>query len=474
VAIIGTALGAIVAGWLSRTIVGLLSTDATHVFLDFTIDWRIFALMSALAIVTALLFGLAPALRATRTPPAEAMKAGGRSLTDAHERFGLRRALVVVQVALSLVLVVGALLFARTLQNLATADLGFQPDGLLAVNLDLRRDPIPQERRLAVDADLLDRLRALPSVQSAAQVSIVPLSGSGWNEPIVIDGVSQDGIDFNRVSPGYFQTMQTRLLRGRDFNTRDVAGAPPVAIVTETFVRKFLGAGDPIGRRFQIQVAPGQPNPAYQIVGVVQDQKYSGLRPAFGPIVFLAAAQDPEPDLFPEMLIRTRAPLATVSSDVAQAVGQVSPTIVLQLATMRQQMREMLLPERLMATLSVFFGVLAALLATIGLYGVLSYMVARRRNEIGIRMALGADTRTVVGLILREAGVLVIVGLVIGIVLAAVSGRAAGSLLYGLSASDPLTMAMAAGLLVAVAALASWIPAMRAARLDPNVALREE
>jgi predicted permease len=475
VAIIGTALGAILAGWLSGTIVGLLSTGATQVFLDFQIDWRVFVLMSGLAVFTALLFGLTPALRATRTSPAEAMKAGGRSLTDAHERFGLRRALVVVQVALSLVLVVGALLFARTLQNLATADLGFQPDGVMAVRLDLRRDPIPESRRAAVHADLVDRLRALPSVQSAAEVAIVPLSGSGWNERMVIDGVPQDGAtDFNRVSPGYFRTMQTRLIRGRDFNARDTSNAPPVAIVTESFVRKYLGSGDPIGRRIQTEVPPGQPNPAYQIVGVVADQKYRGLRNAFAPIVYLAAAQDPEPDLFPTILIRSRAPLGTVTAEVAQAIGAVSPSIVLQLATMREQMHEMLLPERLMATLSIFFGLLAALLATIGLYGVLSYMVARRRNEIGIRMALGADARTVVGLILREAGVLVIVGLAIGIVLAAVSGRAASALLYGLSASDPLTMAMAVALLVIVAAVASWIPALRAARLDPNAALREE
>jgi predicted permease len=475
IAVLGTALGAFVAGWLTQAIVGLLSTDSSRLFLDFQTDWRIFVLMGALAVSTSLLFGLAPALRATRTAPAEAMKTGGRGTTEAHERFGLRRALVVVQVALSLVLVVGALLFARTLQNLATVDLGFDTDGVVAVNLDLQRATIPEGRRIAVAADLVDRFRAAPGIDAAAQAYIVPLSGSGWNHVIIVDGVPQPGVvDLNRVSAGYFRTMRTPLVRGRDFDAHDTLSSPLVAIVTQSFAARFFGNTDPIGRSFQLQMPPGEPAPSYEVVGVAEDTKYRSLRRPFAPIAYFASTQDPEPSAYPSIVVRSRASLSTITADVAAEVAAVDPAIVVQFEPLSEDLRSLLLPERLMATLSIFFGLLAALLATIGLYGVLSYMVARRRNEIGIRMALGADARTVVGLILREAGLLVLAGLAIGTVLAAVSGRAASTLLYGLTASDPLTMATAALLLVTVAALASGIPAMRAARVDPNVALREE
>lgn len=475
IALAGTALGALVAGWLCRFIVGLLSTDTSRIFLDFHLDWRVFAVMGGLAVFTALLFGLAPALRATKTAPADAMKTGGRGATDSHERFGLRRGLVVIQVALSLVLVLGALLFARTLRNLATVDVGFQPDGLVEVSLDMRRAAIPAAGLVAARARFVERLRALPGVRSAAEAAIVPFDGNFWNEQIVVDGALQPGVpDFNRVGPGYFQTMRTRLLQGRDFNAHDTAGSPTVAIVNESFVRKYLGHRNPIGRSFRTLVPPGQPSPDYEVIGVVQDSKYQSVRDPFGPLVFTAAAQDPQPDAFGTVVVRSNEPLAALTPEITAATAAINPAIVVQFETAEQNLRQLLLPERLMATLSIFFGLLAGVLATIGLYGVLSYMVARRRNEIGIRMALGASSRTVIGLILGESAVLVIAGLAIGIVLAVASGRAANALLYGLSAGDPLTIAAAAALLLTVAALASGLPAMRAARVDPNVALREE
>ncbi|HEY7789414.1 MAG TPA: ABC transporter permease [Vicinamibacterales bacterium] len=475
IACAGTVFGALVADWLSRFIVGLLSTETSQIFLDFHLDWRVFALMSGLAVVTALLFGLAPALRATQTAPAEVMKTGGRSATDTHERFSLRRALVVAQVALSLVLVLGALLFARTLQNLATIDPGFQPAGLVSINLDLRRTAIPAADLAAAKTRLTERVRALPGVTSAAEARIVPFDGNFWNELIVINGIQQPGIPyFNRVGPDYFRTIGTKLVRGRDFSAHDTASSPAVAIVSQSFVRKYLGNGDPIGRAFRIRMPPGQTSPNYQVIGVVEDTKYQSVRDPFGPLVFTAAAQDPAPDAFGTAVVRSNLPLATLASEATTAITGIDPAAVVQFEPVEQDLYSLLLPERLMATLSVFFGLLAALLATIGLYGVLSYMVARRRNEIGIRMTLGASTRTVIRLILGEASLLVTVGLAIGVVLAVASGRAANALLYGLRASDPLTMGLAAALLVTVAALASWIPAMRAARVDPNVALREE
>jgi predicted permease len=470
----GAAIGAALAQSLSRFLVTFLSVAGNPVFLALDFDWRLFAFTAALAVLTCLLFGLTPAIRATRTDPAASMKAGGRGTTDSRERFGLRRALVVAQVALSLVLVAGALLFVRTLRNLTTLDPGFRQEQLLAVNLDFRRAPVPEGERVMKYQELTERLAALPGVWAAAQTYILPVSGSGWNNNLLVDGVRhKDWSNFNAVSPGYFRTMGTPILAGRDFTGHDTAASPKIAIVNESFARKYFGGPNAIGRTFQIDEPPGEPRPFYQVVGLVKDTKYSDLREPFGPIAYYPASQT-KPDLFIQVVIRTTAPLETVTGEVTGAVTMVSPLISIQYQTMEATVQQSLLRERLMATLSGFFGALAALLATIGLYGVMSYMVARRRNEIGIRMALGADRRDVVRMVMREAGVLLIAGLCAGIALAVAAARTASTLLFGLGPGDPATLAIAAGALAAVAALASYLPAQRAARLEPTIALREE
>ena len=477
-AAIGAACGAAIAVWLSRFLVAFLRTESNRIFVALSLDWRVFGFATALAALTCLLFGLLPAIRATRSSPGAAMKAGSRGSTDTRERFGMRRTLVVAQVALSLVLVVGALLFVRSLRNLMTLDPGFEQDGIVIASLDLRRTGTATEQLASTFDEITARLAALPGVQAAAQAFIVPVSGSGWNNNIIVDGKKQkEHPNFNAVSADYFKTMGTPVLLGRAFDDRvDHAQAKKVAIVNESFVKKFFSDRNPIGQAFQIEEPPGAPRPLYEIVGVVKDTKYTDLREPFGPIGYFPPAQgDPkEMSPFTQVVLRSNAPLTTVTSEVAAAVRQVNPSIVLQFDTMRQQVTESLLRERLMATLSGFFGGLAALIATIGLYGVMSYTVARRRNEIGIRMALGADRGEVVRMVMREAGLLLGAGVVVGLVAAVVAARTASALLFGLSPGDPTTLLMAAAGLGMIALMASYLPAMRAARLEPTEALREE
>jgi len=475
IAAVGAASGALLAQWLSQFLVDFLRTDNNRVFVALSLDWRIFAFTAVLAVVTCLVFGLAPAVRATGTAPANAMKAGSRGSTDTRERFGVRRALVVAQVALSLVLVVGAVLFVRSLRNLVTLDAGFQQDGILVLNMDLRRTGIPEERRVATFAEITAKLAALPGVASAAQVYIMPVSGSGWNNNIVIDGKKYtENVNFNEVSAGYFRTMGTPILAGRDFDERDTPGAEKAVIVTQLFTQKFFAGQNPIGRTFQVDETPGQPRPLCRIVGVVKDTKYTDLREEFTPLAYFDASQAEKPDPFLQVALRSNAPLTSVTSESLRALGEVNSNIVVQFQTLPSMVRNSLMRERLMATLSGFFGALAALIATIGLYGVMSYMVARRRNEIGIRIALGADRRAVVRMVMREAGMLLVGGVVVGTALAIVAARAASTLLFGLHPGDPATLAMAAAGLGAVAMLASYLPALRAARLEPTEALREE
>jgi putative ABC transport system permease protein len=477
-AAIGATCGAALAVWLSQFLVGFLTTESNRVFVALSLDWRIFGFAAALAAATCLLFGLFPAIRATRTAPGAAMKAGSRGSTDTRERFGMRRALVVAQVALSLVLLVGAVLFVRSLRNLMTLDPGFAPDGIVIASLDFRRTGTATEQLAAAFDEATARLSALPGVQAAAQAAIVPVSGSGWNNNILVDGKKQkEHPNFNAVSADFFKAMGTPVLLGRAFDDRlDNAQAKKVAIVNESFVKKFFPDRSPIGRGFQIEEAPGEPRPVYEIVGVVKDTKYTDLREPFGPIGYFPMAQGDPKDMSPfiQIVLRSNAPLTTVTSEVASAVTQVNPSIVVQFDTMRKQVTESLLRERLMATLSGFFGGLAALIATIGLYGVMSYMVARRRNEIGIRMALGADRGEVLRLVMREAGLLLGAGVVVGLVAAVAAARTASTLLFGLSPGDPSTLVMAAAGLGVVAMAASYLPALRASRLEPTEALREE
>jgi predicted permease len=472
-AAVGTACGLVIARWLSTFLVAFLSNRNSPLFLDLAFDWRIVALMAVIAAIACLLFGLAPALRATG---ASAAALGTRLTTDTRERLFVRRALVVVQVALSLVLLVGALLFGWSLRNLLTLDPGFREDGVLVVNLALRRaGPAPEARRTFFN-NVVERLRAVPGVDRAAEAYIAPISGSGWNNRIVIDGKLQPGIvNINSVGPDYFATLGTPLIAGRDFSPRDTPESPRVAIVNELFAQKHFGSATPIGRIFHIEEAPGSaPEPRYQIIGVVKNTKYTDLREDLLPIAYLGATQEGKPDPFLQAIVHSTIGAAAIVPGITQAIREIHPAIPVQVQSMESLVSSSLTSERLMAALSGFFGGLAVLIAVIGLYGVMSYMVTRRRAEIGIRMALGADRATVVRMVVGDAGRLLVLGLTGGIALAIYGARSARALLYGLEPSDPATMAFAAATLGAVALVACWVPAYRASRVSPTTALRVE
>jgi putative ABC transport system permease protein len=476
-AAIGAAFGAWLARGFSQFLVAFLSTPKNPLFMDLAADWRVFGFAAALAVFTCLLFGLTPAMRATGFSPGDALRGGGRGNTAGRERFGLRRALVSAQVALTLVLLVGALLFSRSLRNLVTVDAGFQQEGILIAEFDTTPLKIPPAERIAYRQRLLERVRAVPGITAAAETMIVPISGRLWNR--TVDSrlpVAKDHTvaQLNRVGPGFFRALETPLLAGRDFDERDAAGAPKVAIVNQTFARTFLGLDNPVGKTFQFKVETGAPEPVYEVVGLVRDTKYGDLREDFPLIAYFPVAQDPKPGMDSTFVIRSGLSLASLRAGVKGAFEESSPEIQISFQVMDTMVRESLLRERLMATLSGFFGLLAGVLATIGLYGVISYMVAQRRSEIGIRMALGANPGRIIRMIVREAATLLGMGLVVGTFITVVALRAAGSLLFGLQPDDPPTLLTAAAILASVAAAASYLPAVRAARLDPTEALRAE
>jgi predicted permease len=385
--------------------------------------------------------------------------------------------LVVSQVALSLTLLVGALLFARSLNNLAGVDAGFRQTGILISDIDFSGLNLAKYARIEFGNEVLRRVRAIPGVDSAATTMIVPLSGNGMGHDILL-GQSGEPEDeppialFHVVSPGFFETMQTRLLAGRDFNDHDTANSPKVAIVSEAFAKQFAKGENPLGMKFRVRRM--QSTTLYEVVGLVKDTKYFQLREQFEPIVYTALAQFDRPQSDTQIMMRSNAPLLNLIFAVKTAVSEMNPNIDISFSNFHQAIQEGLIRDRLMATLSGFFGLLAVLLAVIGLYGVMSYMVAQRRSEIAIRMALGAGRANILKLVMGESGTLLAVGLVIGIGLTIAGGRAATALLFGLKPTDPITLATALLSLSLAATLASVLPARRAARNEPMQALRNE
>jgi predicted permease len=475
-AIAGAGLGAALAAALSRALVVFISTSNNPLFVDLALDWRMLAFTAGLGVLTCLLFGLLPALRATYMSPASAMRSGGRSATAGRAQFSLRRVLVATQVALSLVLLFGALLFVRSLHNLLTVDAGFKTDGILTVTVDFSKAQYPKARRLAVCRELLDRLSAISGVISVAQTSITPVGGGNWDNLVGADAApaatSGKEAYFSEPGPGYFRTMGTAMLAGRDFDDSDTPSSPKVAIVNEMFARTFFGGANPVGHTFHMGADAGQAEPVFQIVGLVRNTKYGDLREDFKPIAFFPITQrDPDPTA--RFVLRIAGQPAQIMSAAKSSIAAMSSAMAIEFHPFSAQLQDSLLRERLMAMLSVGFGFLAGLLATLGLYGVIAYMVAQRRGEIGLRIALGANPRRVIRLILREAILLLGVGLAAGALLALWAGSAASTLLFGLKPHDALSLVMASALLITIALIASYIPARRAAALDPTAALRE-
>jgi putative ABC transport system permease protein len=474
----GAALGAFLAHGLSEVLVASLNKQQDPLFVNLGTDWRVLGFTTGLAVFTCILFGLAPAIQATSVSPWIVLKEGGRGTTDGRARFGLRRVLVVLQIALSLTLLVGALLFGRSLGNLAKVDAGFQRDGILVTDLDYTSLHLTNEQRVAFGSELLKRVKAIPGTDGAAIVEYAPLSGNASFHDVLM-GTSSLPADedkssaFNIVSPGFFAALGTPILAGRDFDEHDVAGAPLVAIVNETFARKVAKSENPLGITFRVRRMGTMLGP-FEIVGLVKDTKYVDLREKPEDIVYTAIAQADHPDEDTQILIRSKMPLAGLISAVKATASETNGNLDVSYYVMKERIEGGLLRDRLMARLSGFFGILAVLLAVIGLYGVISYMVARRRNEIGIRMSLGADRRSILRLVLQESLLLLAIGLTLGIALALAASSAAASLLFGLKAHDATTLIMATLILAVIALAASYIPAMRASRLDPLEALRHD
>jgi predicted permease len=453
-------------------LVAFLSTQQNRIFVELAPDWRVLGFAAALAILTCILFGLIPAIQASRTEPGAVMKASGRGATAGRDRFLFRRALVVSQVALSLVLLPGAFLFVRTFRNLLALNAGFQQDHILVADFDFSPLKLPRDSQMAYKRELITRMQAVAGVGSVAETLVVPMSHRGWDNNIDIpNGAQREDVTFNRVGAGYFGTMGTPLLAGRDFNQTDTPQAPRVAIVNEAFARKYFASLSPVGRIFH---DTGKPDQTYQVVGVVKDTKYYELREDPVAIVFVSFTQANGPEENSTLVIRSDEPLLPLISSIKHAANDMNPALVLNFSVLKTQIREGLLRERLMATLSGFFGVLATILAMVGLYGVISYMVIRRRNEIGVRMALGANRSNILLMVLREAATLLGIGLVAGTGLALAAGTAAASMLYGLKPRDPLTLGAAVAGMTVVALVASLLPAQRAATVHPMAALREE
>jgi putative ABC transport system permease protein len=473
---LGAAVGAWVAFLLSHGLVLFLGSSEQYLTLSLGVDWRVVGFTAALAVATCALFGLAPALRATTGAPADAMR-GGRGSTSSPERQGMRRALVVSQIALSLVLLVGALLFGQSLRNLLETETGIDSDGVLVARIDATLSDLEPERRLGVFRQLTEGLNALPDVTSAAAVRFAPFSGQGWNQDIYADveGDRSDGEAwFNRVGPGYFSTMKTPLFAGREFGPHDGPGAPQVAVVNEQFARELFDDRDPIGRTFRYEASAGETDPTYQIVGLVKNTKYGGLREEQRAIAFLPVAQDEVTPGNMSFVVRARGSFSSVMAGIKSRMAETDGGLLVEFNVLDLQMSGSILRERLMAHLSGGFGLLAALLSALGLYGVMSYMVVRRRNEIGIRMALGAERRDIRRMVLAEAGRLVGIGLAVGLVASIALSRYAESLLFGLQANDATTLALGCGLLATTALVAALMPVQRATSVDPAVVLRDE
>ena len=474
-ALLGAVLGAALAAALSRGLVAFLTTEGNRMFIGLGLDWRVLGFTGAMAILTCVLFGLAPALRATRVEPSSVMRASGRGLTAGREKFSLRRMLVVAQVAMSLVLLAGAMLFVRSLQKLLAVDAGFRPEGIVAVSVDFRDAHYAKERIVGIRRQMLARLQEKTGAIAAGQVGMTPVGGGGWDSNVYAEGTTGSTLSlFNRAGPGYFRTMGTSFVAGRDFDEHDNLSAPKVAIVNEEFARKIFPGKNPVGQSFRRQEGANQTDSLFLVVGLVRNTKYYELREDFRPIAFVAEDQDEDPGPGGTFVLRTNAPLGEFYRAAEAAVAEFNPNLGIDFKVLTTQLKESLTRDRLMAVLAGAFGFLAGLLAVLGLYGVIAYMVARRRNEIGVRIALGASRRQVMGLVLREAVLLLAIGITVGAGLAAWAGQAAASMVYGLKPRDPVTLCSAIALLAGVALLASYGPALRASRLQPMDALRDE
>jgi predicted permease len=465
-AAMGGTLAVLVGRWGQQLLPGNAGRPAP-------LDWRVFAFVFAVAGLTGIIFGIAPALRATRMDVGSALKETSRSV--AGSRSILSRSLLVAQVAISLVLLVAAGLFLRTLQNLRNVDVGFNTRNLVLFRLNPALNRYDDARAIALYERLSDRIRSVASVRSVAFSNQQLLSGSVNSTSLFVQGrtYAQDKRDsINRlvVSPGFFETMEMPLRAGRAFTARDDQAAPKVAIVNETAVRKFFPNENPIGRHIGSRIETAGER---EIVGVLRDAKYDSVRDPAPPTMYVPHLQNRMGSAV--FHVRTAGEPAGAVGAIREAVRQIDPDLpMVNVSTQVDEVEKRLTQERVFAQAYALFGALALLLASVGLFGLMSYSVAQRTNEIGIRMALGAQYRDVLRLVMTESMVLVIVGVGLGLAAALAASRLVTSLLYGLAPTDLTTMLAAMAVLITVSTVAGYLPARRAARVDPLVALHYE
>jgi predicted permease len=436
-------------------------------------DWRLFVFVAGLTLFTGISFGTAPALRATAIDINDALKESGRSIVRSGTF--LSKSLLIVQVAMSLALLIGAGLFIETLRNLEHVEIGFNPDSLLMFQLNPQLTGYDQRRALILYSQMLDRLQSVAGVQAVSYSQPALLSGGISSTDIFIAGRTPsnpqgDEIDQVRISPEFFKTLGIPLVAGREFTDRDDAAGPKVAILNEAAVRKFFHGDSPLGHRFGLDLEKSND---YEIVGIVRDAKYNSLRDAAPPTVYFAHPQ--RFTAFVNFEVRTVGPPAGLGGAIREAVRSVDPNLpIVRMSTQAEQIDGRLNNERFFAQAYGLFGGLALLLASIGLFGLMSYGVARQTDEIGVRLALGAERRDVLALVMKESMTLIAIGAAIGLVVAGAATRLVKGFLFGLAPMDPVAIAAALITLIAVSAVAGYIPARRASRVDPMVALHHE
>jgi predicted permease len=475
----GAVVGILFARWGTTLLVRYISTAKNVVFLDLSLDGRVLGFTATVAVLTGILFGVLPAIRSTRVSLTSAMKGSQALEIERPARFRTRQWIVASQVALSLVLLVAAGLLLRSFAKLATLDIGFDRNNVLMVHTDLKTAKVPPDEQLSTDEAIESQLRALPGVVSVGRSVMTPISGGEWNNNIHTEwsraGTGDDTLAwFNYVSPGYFQTLRMPLLAGRGFNDRDTKTAPSVAIVNQTLAHRFFPNLNPVGKTFRIDDVGGQPGPPIEVVGIIKDSKYESVREDTLPTAFFPATQVPAHADEETFELRTGIRPSALVSAVQAAVGGVNKQIPLEFHTLAEQVDDSMVQERLLALLSGFFGALALLLAMVGLYGTLSYLVTQRQTEFGIRMALGAQRGSILLLVMRDVAAVLTVGVVVGVCISLAATRLLQQMLFGLGARDAVTIIGAVGVLSGVALVACYIPARRATQVDPMVALRYE
>jgi predicted permease len=474
-ALAGGICGLLLASWLLPLLLRFLP-EGTALQVALHPDMRAALFTLAVSVVTAVLFGLAPALQASRSTVMPALKVDSGAAGAGLSSLGMRNVLIVSQVALSVMLLAGAGLFLRTLQNLRGIDTGFQRQQVLMATINPRLSGYDTARTAALARDLEERVRSIPGVVEAGISELNVLSGSWDINSIIVEGrppdeADKEGPQFSTASPAYFRAMQLPLLAGRGFTDADTASAPKVAVISESMARHYFPDGNAIGRKFAFAHPDAKPD--IEIVGVTKDSRYVDLREKAARFVYLPLAQA-EPDSLTLYVRSSADPLSRVPM-VRDALRSLDPNLaMLNVKTVEAQLDDSIVKERGMAYITACFGVLATVLAIVGLYGVLAFSVARRTREIGIRLALGARRGDVLGLVFKQTAILLGLGIAAGLAGAAALARLIAGALYGVAPTDPASLGLAAVVLLMAAFLAAWLPARRAAGVDPLTALRQE